>query len=350
MLTLDAPKSRRRSLDSWVPPTLPRVGRHPYDFTQLTRGQALVADVLGTPERSANSIEAAMGWVRPRSGDADGTWNARIIDRARSAEQPLSDARLDCLQERFPSIRVTRNLPLWPLLRRGELAPEIAGRATKFLDAPSFWILHAPVHPWVTNIREISFERDLHQITDEDLARLTLLGTLNGLTALLLLLYEAQVRRPNRDEALRVAKRIPAALALYGCTSRVCERVAYLVFARLRQLYLDRIEVDGTKLDLAAYDLATAAMHAGEWNGTDLPSDRMRAGAKKPNAPIPEERTTWLNHWLAPTQSISASTDSVRRWREGCGPGARLMRMEKNFFPLCSRAMGVLKATLDKYW
>lgn len=345
--------SRKRRLKP-LGPVMPRIPlrrhiRRPLNLANIVRGQVLVAEILGTLERSANSVERDMGWVRARTdGDGYETTNLRIIDRARSGLQPLSEEKLDLLETRFPSLRSARKLLFWTLLDNGTLPTDTVCGARRFLHDQSYWIVHTPIILSERH-RDCACRIPLQLISNNALARLALLGTLDGVTALWLLLREAIEVEDDPMATLRIGKHIPAAIALYGCSSSTCFRVAVLIFARMRQLILDKVEANGQVLDLKKYDLAAASASAASWASSARPYPEADAENAGKTVLVCEQLQRWVECWIAPTRSADRH-EVTACWQDRFGPGAYLSETENRKFPLHSGTVVTLKKALGDYW
>jgi hypothetical protein len=361
-----------------------------HDVLHILRGQALVIDVLGVPEASAHAIEERMGWVKPRYIDdhdragkvirkKDGVSSSNTIAPAISGKHALSSSTLDELEVVYHPLRITRELPLWQIIAGIPFDKEEHLGAFDFLDDNEYWIFHDSPHEG--RGRRWALRFSLAHMTETELTRLALAGTLTAISALSLHVRFA-IDGGKQHSALYIAQYIPAALALYGARSARALRLAILLFAQLRCRLLDAIRVKDLfvtlRLDLRAYDFLGHSRSTSAWANEDHAFRKAPDGPGKVREPVPDDLKAWLKQALAPIAcepNAHSRNSAVRKvvvftglatspsdmrvlpdspespWAEGMGPYAWLINVDAIIGKrLHASAMDVLHESLGDLW
>ena len=290
-----------------------------------------------------------MGWTRKRE-DGTGTQNLGVIATARSADKLLPSNRLPALEKRYPGIVKAHDLPLWQLLHEGQIFPHTLGECLEQLSDEAYWIIQRPVNPLIL-VRRIVWELDVETLDEEQLLQLCFAGTLDGVTALWLMLGEA-VSAKSLALGQKIGTYLPPALALYAVTSPAHQRIAVLIFARLRQLVLDDLQADGQVFALAGYDLCQAASEAKKWlNSTEQPVAQPRQRRPRTMVLQPHHKA-WVERWRGPLVigGKRPSDVSMPLWPRHLRPLAVVNKRHAGLHPLATRAKRELRRSLAGYW
>jgi hypothetical protein len=276
------------------------------DLAGLLNSMALAEGaVAASPTQRAHAVEKSAGWVYARKAD-EGEVDSRRIARARRGSLVLQAKSRNRLQACLPCISVATCPLLWELVRGRALAIDDA-MAT--LSDQAFWCLHDAAIRWRV------FGRPKAPLTDDDLAQLALQGTYEAVAVLWLLVTGAPSSGWPGGDKIHIARYLPPALAVLSSRPSAA-RVAYVLFARIRQLTLDDLFGEQGWLWLATYDLREAARSfPGAWVGRIGSGPEWQAGIKA-------ARMGWLLHHLAPFTGCPWRFG--RLWQEGLSPRERL--------------------------
>lgn len=280
------------------------VRRFPKDFSSTLMTVACVEAVL-----LADGSISPYAWEKANYGAKDrgygsGPKTRGSMARSRSGQVVVSPGRLAQWQRGRTGVAEIANSPIWPMLRRLERWHEAQWLA---IEPASRLVLHIHV-PLFGVYRRRPIDAAL-------LARLAACGTFDAVAALWALLLEVQSER-RAELAFQCARYLVVAISLLGATP-VGSRVALPIFARIRQVSLDKMRWAGQMLSLSDYDLptrcATASMlpvlcMAPEERSKSTievpwPIDRQRRLGR--HVVVPQERLEWVDSQLPPTRSAT---------------------------------------------
>jgi hypothetical protein len=250
------------------------------DLADLLRAVMVIEAVSDRrPSASSDDIEKGLGMVRQAKETGSRRISSGRIAQSRRGDHGLHPKTLERILELEPDAWPVCSPIIWELVRFGRfhlLHPDLYYEA-----------ISKPVHN-LLHLRTLLFGVQrlgslFNPVTLVQLRCLVALGTLDAVTALWKLLLEA-VEEGNNN-ILMIASHIPPALAMFHRRAEG-KRTAILLFARMRQLILDRVKFDGEELSLSGYDLAAVAGRACTWALPDF-------GMLHHSALRNEARTRW---------------------------------------------------------
>jgi hypothetical protein len=216
--------------------------RFPKDFESTLMSVACVEAVLAHDGVStSHSWEASRYGFKKRIYDS-GPKTRGSMQRNRSGEVVVSFARLAEWEEGRPSVSEIKSSILWSQLRRPRVMVEAEWRE---LEGLSRLATHSSA-PLFGLARNQKRERTV-------LNHLAACGTFDAIAALWSLYLES-VADEDMEFAFQCARYALPALGLLAGTP-VGERIALLLFARLRQRWLDDVRWNGQMLSLNSCDL-----------------------------------------------------------------------------------------------
>jgi hypothetical protein len=242
----------------------------------------------------------------------------------------LRESTLQLVVDKLPGAMPALAPLLWSLIHGSLwLSPALIDT----LDDAAFWSMH--VRPLL-----IPFPMLIERMTEDRLRALTTLGSLDAVAALWCVLLAAIEDKRDTD-ALIASRYLPPAIALLSCRAET-QRIAPLIFARCRQLVLDRVSAAEMRLDLFEYDLSRAARSALGWQpGLQFAAtDRAREWTKQPLAPAV---AAWLADWLAPL--TTHSRHGGVKWAKACRPSA-----DVHVTGMAPQALQVIRTALGGYF
>ncbi len=274
------------------------------DLANLLRSMALAdGAVAATSTKRANSVEVGAGWAYERRSDV-GTATSGRVRLARRGARQLRASSQRTLQACFPSIAMATCPLLWDLVRKRipSIDDALAG-----LGDRAFWSLHDAAVRW----RVFASPKD--PLTDEDLGRLALQGTYEAVAVLWLLVTATTSDGWPDVDKFHIARYLPPALAILSLNPSAA-RIAYVLFARARQLTLDALSGGEGWLWLANYDLREVAR--------TFPDEKGQRIANSPDGQKIVAQMWWLQHHLAPL--TTRPWRRSRLWVKGLSPRERL--------------------------
>ena len=295
------------------------VPRFRKDFASTLMTAASVDALLHLDNKaSAYAYEAEVhGSIKRQHGQGRKTLGS--MDRNRSGKIVVSPRRLGELEKRQPAVIRVARTPLWEMLRKLRV------------------LTHKELHDMypVTQKAVFAFligDIGLPRRPDEELfLNVCACAHLDSIAALLSLSLEAQASS-NPGLAFECARYVPPALALVGAQP-FGRRVAPLIFARLRQTFLDGIRCQGKSLDLAGYDVEKRSESVDALPPLQMERRYLGYRARTVQWPVSErdihnlqvvvgpERKEWIHANLAPVRGISGPR---RVWRSHLSPTRRL--------------------------
>lgn len=290
------------------------VPRLPKDFASTLRtvacADALLANDGGI---SAHAWEAAAYGITKR-GYGLGSKTRGSLARNLSGKVVVSPGRLEEWKADRPAVAQLAACPLWHQLRQ----PQQLSKEELVTLEPAVKI--------TVLVNNIFVHNERAKVTKELSERLAACGTLDAVSALWSLLLEAEADGAHQV-AWQCARHLPATLALAARNQSV-RRVALPIFARMRQLTLDGLRLDGQTLQLSRYELLRVSDSA-----INLPPLRLIGLNRKPQPliagiPMPESATigrklmvpgasvAWLSRNLAPEGPAGRATgqQAGRKW------------------------------------
>lgn len=251
------------------------------DLADLLRSVMIIEAVSDRrSSTSSDDIEKYLGMVKQAKDTGLRRISSRRIAQARRGDHALCPKTRERVLGLEPDAWPVCSPIIWELVRSGHFDLPHPDLYYKALSKPVHNLLH--LRTLVFGVQRLGSL--CNPVTLVHLRCLAVLGTLDAITALWKLLLEA-VEEGN-DTALMIASHVPPALAMFYRRAEG-KRTAILLFARMRQLILDRIQFDGVELSLSGYDLAAAADRACSWEFPDL-------GMLHHSALRNEARTRWL--------------------------------------------------------
>lgn len=229
------------------------------DLADLLRTVMIIEAVSARrPSMSADNIEKAIGNVKQAKDTGTRRFSSRRVAKGRRGDHGLDPKTLAKVLSLEPEAWPKCSSIIWQLVRSGQFDLPHPDVYYDELSNPVYNLLHLQAlvfGPWPLGTIE-------NPVTLVQLRCLVVLGTLDAVTALWKLLIEAV--EAGNDKILLIATYIPPALAMFYRRPEG-KRTAILLFARMRQLILDRVRFDGVELSLSRYDLAAVADQAPSW-------------------------------------------------------------------------------------
>ena len=299
-----------------VPMAVPRFRK---DFASTLMTAASVDALLHLAKKSsAYAYEAdRYGSIKRKHGQGAKTLGS--MDRNRSGKIIVSPQRLSDWEKRQPSVIRVARTPLWEMLRQPRVLSD------KELDGME------PVTQKALFAFLIAFI-GLPRRSDEALfLHVCACAHLDSVAALWSLSLKAQTSG-NAALAFECARYVPPALVLVGAQP-FGRRVAPLIFARMRQIFLDEIRLEGKSLDLSGYDLEQRGESVHALPPLQLQRERLGYRAREVQWPVTErdahnlevvvgpQRKEWIHANLAPVRGISGPRQV---WRRDLSPTKRL--------------------------
>lgn len=320
------------------------------DFAGTLRSMTAIETAIhSVPTQSAHAVEKILGWVNARAAQA-GNKNSGRIAKGRTGKHVLSEATLSrlslCCDEVSPAIRS----PIWPLMRTATLPENGAFLTYNTLNDAAYWALHTPFplsparrgHGWL-----------VESFVEDALARLAAQGSLDAVAALWMLIVDSGKSTNDRKQNLVIASYIPPALALLSL-SPVGLRASQLLFARIRQLTLDDLTLDGYQLSLEGYDLAKMAQSVIGWSpgclGPANPYEKAFGSVKA--AATPSVIEEWMERCRAPKRKVRKQA-ARPRWQADLYPSAQMFeqdRQRKHPGAPHPKSISIFQTALKDYW
>lgn len=270
-------------------------------------------------ELTCHSWEATRYGVKKRCFDS-GPKTRGSMQRNRSGEVVVSFGRLAEWQEGRPSVSDVRSSALWSQLREPRKMTEAEwGR----LDVFSTLATHF-------STRILGLSRHL-KIDEEILRKLAACGTFDAISALWSLYVEA-VAAGDMGFAFQCARYTVPAIGIFAGTT-VGERIALLLFARLRQRWLDDVRCRGrmlllngcnvpamqeTAVRLSSLEIYAKGFYSREFVPIDKPSE-LDGFLRAYRLRVPSERVTWIQAHL-PESASSCGASKRRTWLPNLSP------------------------------
>ena len=263
---------------------------------------------------AASGGQSPHRWEAQRYGVVSRRYNSGpktvgSMARSRSGQFVLSVPRLSEWREDCPQVKLIADSPLWDLLRRpsghGEALPDLKESA----DEKAYWSIYQWLHSGLL--------RDCPLPTDEaQMQRLAACGTLDGIVGLWVLILRALARKETKT-ALTGGRYLPPALALLAC-SAAGQRVAHLLFARIRQQTLDALRRGGTALSLRDYDFPAAVISASGIELLNVQRDPRFNRYGNKIASVSQATRAWILEHRAELRRFN--DNSWPPWQHGLGP------------------------------
>lgn len=251
------------------------------DLSDILRAVMIIEAVSDRrPSVSSDEIEKAIGMVKQAKDTGTRRFSSQRVAKSRRGDHGLAPETLEKILSLEPDAWPECSPIIWELLRFGRFDLQNPELYYKAISKP----VHNALHLQTSFLGVRRLGTLFNPVTFVQLRYLALLGTLDAVTALWKLLLEA-VEESN-DKVFMIASHIPPALAMFYRRAEG-KRTAILLFARMRQLILDRVQFDGEELSLSGYDLAAVADRACTWEFPDL-------GMLHHSALRTEARTRWL--------------------------------------------------------
>lgn len=299
-----------------VPMAVPRFRK---DFASTLMTAASVDALLHLDNKaSAYAYEAEVhGSIQRKHGQGRKTLGS--MDRNRSGKIVVSPQRLSDWEKRQPAVIRVARTPLWEMLRQPR---ELSDKELDGMEPVTQKALFAFLIAFV----------GLPRRSDEALfLNVCACAHLDSVAALWSLSLKAHASG-NSHLAFECARYVPPALVLVGAQP-FGRRVAPLVFARLRQTFLDGIRCEGKSLDLAGYDVEKRSESVDALPPLQMERRYLGYRARTVQWPVSErdahnlevavgpERKAWIHANLAPVRGISGPR---RVWRSHLSPTKRL--------------------------
>ena len=226
------------------------------DLTDILRSVMLIEAVSDRRSSlSSDEIEKAIGMVKQAKDTGTRRFSSQRVAKSRRGDHGLAPETLEKILSLDPDAWPVCSPIIWELLRFGRFDLQNPDLYYKAISKP----VHNALHLQTSFFGVRRLGTLFNPITFVQLRYLALLGTLDAVTALWKILLEA-IRRGD-NTVLMIASHIPPALAIfYGRPEG--KRTAILLFARMRQLILDRVQFGGLELSLSGYCLADFAERA----------------------------------------------------------------------------------------
>ena len=251
-------KFTRKLLGIAEPIVLLERNYRPYDFASILESVIAIEAISDRMSVSSSyAIEDRLGLVKKREGST-GTQTTGAISKSRKGDKGLDPPLLQKLMDLDSAALPWCSALIWELIRSGDLQLGSEQRYRTFSERVCN-ILH--VRTLVFGIQRIG-DVYFRPVTLHHLRCLVTIGTLDAITALWMLLIQA--RDEGAGNVLVIASHIPPALALFHCRPEG-RRTAILLFARMRQLILDKVQSDAFELSLCRYSLTNAASESISW-------------------------------------------------------------------------------------
>ncbi|MFC4761756.1 hypothetical protein ACFO8R_01300 [Dyella koreensis] len=231
----------------------------PYDFASVLESvMAIEAISSAMPRASSEVIEDELGMVKERQ-DGPGRVSSGRIAKSRRGDHGLDAQVLQRLIQLKPRAWPWCNPFIWELMRSGQLPMQDEEVRYNTFSEQVHKLLH--VRTMMFGIQRVG-SGSFQPVTLHHLRCLVMVGTLDAIAALWMLLIQAVAK--GSDDILVIASHIPPALAMFYRRPEG-QRTAVLLFARMRQLILDRVRTDVHELSLCRYDLPAVANRAMAW-------------------------------------------------------------------------------------
>lgn len=257
----DAPKkkSKARFLGRGVEIIVLERKYRPYDLASLLESVMVIeATSSRLPSASSNAIEDKLGMVKRRPSSA-GVLSSGRIAKSRRGDNGLDPRLLQRVMRLHPGAFPWWSPLIWELIRCGQMSLQDEEARYSSFSARVHKLLHVRTMLFGTQRVGAGIFRP---VTLHHLRCLVAIGTLDAIAALWMLLIQAE--EGGDDTMLMIARHIPSALAMFYRRPEG-QRTAVLLFARLRQLILDRIRANGYELSMCRYDLVAMANKAVAW-------------------------------------------------------------------------------------
>jgi len=320
------------------------------DFAGTLRSMASIEMAIhSVPTHSAHAVEKLLGWVDGRNSKA-GSKNSGRIAKARTGKHVLPEDTLARLTLCCRDVQPLMRSPLWELVRTGRFSEKMGADAYEILNDAAYWAIHVPI-PLVSAERGRAWLID--RFTEDRLANLAAQGSLDAVAALWMLILGSSMQKSDLKQIFTIATYIPPTLALLS-RSPVGLRVARLLFARIRQITLDRVVFDGYQLSLESYDLEKVAETVIGWSpgciGPANPYTKLHG--KREAAPTPELIQNWMTQSRAPLRKVRRQP-AKPRWRVNLSPSAHTTESRFGLKHPCvmhPKAIDICRAELKEYW
>lgn len=229
------------------------------DLADLLRSVMAIEAVSGRRSSvSSDDIEKGLGMVKQAKDTGSRRISSRRIAQARRGDHALGPKIYQKVLELAPHAWPECSPIIWELVRSGRLHSQNADEYYSTISKQ----IHSLLHLRTTAFGLQRLGWIFNPVTFDHLRCLVALGTLDAVTALWKLLIEADDE--GSDKVLAIASYIPPALATFYRRPEG-RRTAILLFARMRQLILDRVQWGGRELSLCDYDLRAVADRAFSW-------------------------------------------------------------------------------------
>ncbi|WP_157511115.1 hypothetical protein [Frateuria sp. Soil773] len=286
------------------------------------------------PSASSDNIEVALGLVKQVRDTNKRRFSSGRVTQSRRGDHALRPETLKEVLSLEPEAWPVCSDIIWPLLRSGRFELLHPDLYYKGLSKPVHTVLHFKTSTFSFGPLGAVF----NPVTLGHVSCLAVLGTLDAVTALWKLLIEAI---ENGDHTvLMIARHIPPALAMFYRRPEG-RRTAIVLFARMRQLILDRVQVDGIELSLSNYDLAAVADGTSSWGLPSLGAPHhpafpkeaetrslvspvegkeaakpVRHGLPSHRGPpeLPKEALKWLERACAPIRKVRRRRITGAKW------------------------------------
>ncbi|MGH8109164.1 MAG: hypothetical protein ACREO1_10680 [Arenimonas sp.] len=320
------------------------ITRLPKDFATRLMGVACTEDAIAHTEMiSAHSLERMHGRVKYRSGES-GPRNSGLTAKWRLGKHVPCQSSLLRLANQCPSIAPIGHNALWIVLRHGLHTQHDIDQSLLYLDDAAFSTVYGKL-PW-DRLEPIT-PLVIHSGKATRIG-LVMQGSFDAVAALYAISRKYELEN-EPEKAIVIASHIPPTLALFK-RSAATQRLAYLIFARLRQLSLDSLRFAGKSLRLSSYDLDEALSTAPD----SLPIPNPKNPYKRPSilkhpTPIPGDLVDWILSHCAEIVK-QRRQESAPRWKIGLGPAAHCARMEQVGQAFHETAIAQFRTTLGRYW
>jgi hypothetical protein len=296
------------------------------DLSDILRAVMIIEAVSDRrPGVSSDDIEKAIGIVKQAKDTGTRRFSSRRVAKGRRGDHGLAPETLEKILSLEPDAWPVCSPIIWELVRFGRFDLQNPDLYYKALSKP----VHNALHLQTSFLGVQRLGTLFNPVTLVQLRYLTVLGTLDAVTALWKLLLEAIEGGDNT--VLTIASHIPPALAIFYRRPEG-KRTAILLFARMRQLILDQVQFDGLELSLSSYNLAAFAERACAWKLPEFgilhhSALRDEARRRRLGSPVGAQKAGEPERRSLPThRALPDLPDEVLEWLERARPRMRKVR------------------------